>query len=185
MELTPEMIYRETIDGPWGPTTGSPLGARLCWQVNTARLIGDRIDATLVTPGMDWIRIGADGTRRQDLRVTLADEDGEVIMLSYDNALIRESPAFLAALGEGRETRFGDQYMRMVAQFDTGAARYRRLTQSLFIGEGRLAGPRTIEYRIHPSTGSTAWIEPPGSGGACTPTPAPDIGRNFPLSRIG
>ncbi|MBX7553553.1 DUF3237 family protein [Streptomyces sp. NPDC004232] len=149
MELVPEMIYRETIDGPWGPTTGSPLGARLCWQVNTARLIGERIDATLVTPGMDWIRLGADQVRRQDLRVTLADGDGEVIMLSYDNALIRESPAFLVALGEGRETRFGDQHMRMVAQFDTGAPQYRWLTQSLFVGEGRLAGPRTIEYQIY------------------------------------
>jgi hypothetical protein len=148
VELAQEMTYIETIDGPWGPTAGSPLGARLCWRVDTARLVGDRIDATLVTPGMDWIRLGPDGVRRQDLRVTLADDDGEVIMLSYDNALIRESPAFLAALAAGRETEFDDQYMRMVAQFDTGAARYRWLTRSLFLGEGRLAGPRTIEYRI-------------------------------------
>lgn len=149
MELVPEMIYRETIDGPWGPTTGSPSGPRLCWRVSTARLTGERIDATLVTPGMDWIRLGADRVRRQDLRVTLADDDGEVIMLSYDNALIRESPAFLDALAKGRETRFGDQYMRMVAQFDTGAPRYRWLTRSLFVGEGRLAGSHTIEYQIH------------------------------------
>ncbi|QHC23407.1 DUF3237 domain-containing protein [Streptomyces sp. GS7] len=149
MKLAREMIYSETIDGPWGPTTGSPLGERLCWRVNTARLVGERIDATLVTPGMDWIRLGTDQVRRQDLRVTLATDDGEVIMLSYDNALIRESPAFLAALSEGRETRFDDQYMRMVAQFDTGAPNYRWLTQSLFIGEGRLAGPRTIEYQIY------------------------------------
>jgi hypothetical protein len=71
MKLEPEMIYRETVDGPWGPTTGSPL----------------------------------------------------------------------------------------VAQFDTGAPQYRWLTQSLFVGEGlpprpvvgegRLAGPRTIEYQIY------------------------------------
>jgi hypothetical protein len=149
MELSQEMTYRETIDGPWGPTADSPLGARLCWRVDTARLVGERIDATLVTPGMDWIRLGPDGVRRQDLRVTLASDDGEVIMLSYDNALIRESPAFLAALADGRETEFDDQYMRMVAQFDTGAPQYRWLTQSLFVGEGRLAGPRTIEYQIY------------------------------------
>ena len=31
MHLEPEMTYTETIAGPWGPTTGSPLGARLCW----------------------------------------------------------------------------------------------------------------------------------------------------------
>ncbi len=37
----------------------------------------------------------------------------------------------------------------MVAQFDTGVSRYQWLTRSLFVGEGRLAGPRTIGYRIH------------------------------------
>jgi hypothetical protein len=58
MKLAQEMTYRETIDDPWGPTAGSPLGGRLCWRVDTARLVGERIDATLVTPGMDWIRRG-------------------------------------------------------------------------------------------------------------------------------
>lgn len=149
MRLVPEMTYRETIAGPWGPTIGSPLGARLCWQVSTARLVGDRIDATLLAPGMDWIRLGPDGVRRQDLRVTLGDEAGEVIMLSYDNAVIRENSTFLDALEQGRATSFGDQYMRMVPRFDAGAGRYDWLTRSLFVGEGRLTGPRAIEYAIY------------------------------------
>jgi hypothetical protein len=42
-----------------------------------------------------------------------------------------------------------EQYMRMVAQFDTGDSRYAWLTQSLFIGEGRLAGDHQIEYVIY------------------------------------
>src|SRR2546430_8134041 len=109
MRLVPEMTYRETIDGPWGPTRGAPLGVRLCWQVTTGRLRGNRIDASLVHPGMDWIRLGPDGVRRQDLRATLADADGEVIMMSYDHALIRESPAFLAALRDGTETAVAGQ----------------------------------------------------------------------------
>jgi Protein of unknown function (DUF3237) len=149
MRLVPEMTYRETIDGPWGPTTGSPLGVRLCWQVSTARLFGDRIDATLLMPGADWIRLGPDGVRRQDLRVTLGDAAGEVVMVSYDNALIRENSAFMTALTEGRETAFGDQYMRMVPRFDAGAGRYDWLTRSLFVAEGRMTGPRAIEYAIY------------------------------------
>jgi hypothetical protein len=148
VRLVPEMTYRETIDGPWGPTEGSPLGARLCWRVSTGRLLGERIDATLVSPGMDWIRLGPDGLRRPDLRAALADPDGEVIMFSYRNAVIRENPAFLDALRDGGETAFGDVYMRMAPTFDTGAGRYSWLTSSVFVGEGRLAGPRTIEYRI-------------------------------------
>jgi hypothetical protein len=27
MQLVHDMTYAETIDGPWGPTTGSPLGS--------------------------------------------------------------------------------------------------------------------------------------------------------------
>ena len=69
-------------------------------------------------------------------------------MMSYDDAVVRENPVFLGALRDGRETAFGDQYMRMAVRFDVGAARYRWLTQSLFVGEGRVAGPRTIEYAI-------------------------------------
>lgn len=63
-----EMTYWERIVGPLGSTTGSPHGYRLCWQVAEAKLRGRGIDATLATPGMDWIRLGSDGIRRQDLR---------------------------------------------------------------------------------------------------------------------
>ncbi len=51
-----EMTYAETIEGPLGPTSGSPLGERVCWQVTTATLRGPRIDATLAMLGTDWIR---------------------------------------------------------------------------------------------------------------------------------
>jgi hypothetical protein len=39
--------------------------------------------------------------------------------------------------------------MRMVMSFDTGAEKYAWLNKSLFIAEGRLAGPAEIEYAIY------------------------------------
>jgi hypothetical protein len=149
MRLVPEMTYHETIAGPWGPTGDSPLGARLCWSVTSATLRGARIDADLAMPGADWIRLGPDGIRRPDQRLTFQTAGGAIILLSYDQALIRESEAFLGALARGGETTTDDQYMRMVAHFDTGDARYAWLMQSLFIGEGRVAGDHQIEYTIH------------------------------------
>lgn len=149
MHLVPEMTYTETIAGPWGPTTGSPLGARLCWQVTEAALDGDRIRARLVMPGADWIRLGPDGIRRQDQRVTFGTDDGAVVMLRYDAGIIRESEAFVSALRDGTPTSFEAQYMRMIPEFDTGDPHYAWLTQHLFVGEGRLAGDHRIEYRIH------------------------------------
>jgi hypothetical protein len=145
MRLVPEMTYTETIDGPCGPTAGS----RLCWQVTAASLHGPCIDAQLVMPGADWMRLGPGALRRPDLRVTLGTADGAIILFSYDTALIRQSDGFLAALREGVPTAFDDQYMRMAARFDVSDGRYEWLTDSLFVGEGRLAGHRQIEYRIH------------------------------------
>ena len=53
IELEYEMTYCETIRGPLGPTTGSPLGDRVCWQIATAALRGPRITATASVPGTD------------------------------------------------------------------------------------------------------------------------------------
>ena len=102
IELEYEMTYAETIDGPVGPTTGSPAGERLCWQVTHATLDGPRIHATLAMAGIDWIRIGSDGIRRPDLRVQMMTDDGHPILFRYDVALIRSGPRFLAALAACR-----------------------------------------------------------------------------------
>ena len=144
-----EMTYTETIEGPLGPTAGSPHGERVCWQVRTATLRGPRIAATSSMPGTDWIRVGADGIRRPDLRAQLVTDDGELILFRYDLAVIRSSERFLAALAAGESTEFEDQYMRMSPQFEVGAGRYAWLCESLFLGCGRLTGPKAIAYGLY------------------------------------
>jgi hypothetical protein len=57
IDLEYEMTNAETIDGPLGPTTGSPLGERICWRVTTATVQGPRIDAT---PGDTGNRLDPD-----------------------------------------------------------------------------------------------------------------------------
>ena len=149
IELQYEMTYEETIAGPLGSTSGSPLGERLCWKVETARLHGERIDATLAMPGVDLMRVGPDGVRRPDLRAQLLTDDGELILFRYDVAVIRATPRFVTALEVGEATEFEDQYMRMAPVFEVGADRYAWLRESVFIGRGRLAGPLAITYEIY------------------------------------
>jgi hypothetical protein len=149
IELEYEMTYAETIEGPLGPTAGSPVGERLCWQVRTATLRGPRITAASSMPGTDWIRLGADGIRRPDLRAQLVTDDGELILFRYDLAVIRSSERFLAALAAGEATEFEDQYMRMSPQFEVGAGPYAWLCESLFLGRGRLTGPNAIAYELY------------------------------------
>lgn len=149
IELQYEMTYEETIAGPVGTTGGSPMGERVCWTVETGRLHGPRIDATLAMPGVDLMRVGPDGIRRPDLRAQLLTHDGALILFRYEVAVIRASERFLAALGAGEATEFEDQYMRMAPQFEVGNDRYAWLRESLFIGRGRLTGPRAIAYEIY------------------------------------
>ena len=119
------------------------------WKIAEASLDGPRIHATLAMAGTDWIRVGSDGVRRQDQRVQFVTDDGAVILLRYDTGLIRGDQAFLDALQNGEETGPGDQYMFMVPEFEVGSDRYDWLTRSLFLAQGRLAGPKQIEYAVH------------------------------------
>ena len=149
IELEYDMTYAEAIEGPIGSTGGSPVGERLCWQVTAARLLGPRIDATLAGPGLDWIRLGGDGIRRQDLRAHLRTSEGDLILLRYDVALIRPTERFLSALAAGQATAFEDQYMRIAPQFEVGPGRHAWLGESLFLGRGRLTARKAIEYEIY------------------------------------
>ena len=110
---------------------------------------GPRIDATLGMPGTDWIRLGPDGIRRQDLRAQLVTADNELILFSYDVALIRPSQRFLTALASGEATTFDDQYMRIAPEFEVAAGRYAWLGESLFVGRGRLTGPNAIAHEVY------------------------------------
>jgi hypothetical protein len=143
------MTYRETIEGPLPSTKGAPLGERLCWQISAATLSGPRISASLAMPGMDWMRLSSAGVRRQDLRVPLLADNGTTILLHYDTGIIRATSAFLNALSTGGTTDWPDQYMRIIPEFDVGPDSYAWLNHRLFIAEGRVWGPKEIEYAIY------------------------------------
>jgi Protein of unknown function (DUF3237) len=142
-----EMTFAERIEGPLGPTTGSH--ARLCWKIAEATLTGPRIRARLAVPGTDWIRVEPGGIRRPDQRAQFLTDDGTLILMHYDAAVIRGDEEFSRALAAGRETTFADQYMCMTPQFDVSDDTCDWLTQNLFIGRGRLAGPKRIEYELY------------------------------------
>ena len=148
MKLEPEMTYRFKVRGPLAATEGSPVGAREYWEMTEGTLTGDRIRARIAMPGGDWMVVSADRFGRPDVRVQFVTDDDATILLHY-TGLVERTEAFKKAVAEGTATGWSDQYMRMAMRFDTGAAKYRWLGESLFIAEGRLAGPKEIEYRIY------------------------------------
>ena len=148
MTLERVMTYRVKTTGSQGPLTGSPLGEHQYWTVSEAELEGPEIHARLAAPGMDWLRIGTDGFWRPNVRALFETDDQQLIWLHY-TGLVQQTEAFRAAAGANRATEWGDQYMRLTLQFDTGAEKYRWLNTRLFVAAGRLLGTGHIEYSVH------------------------------------
>ena len=147
-ELRHEITYRFRVRGPLAATEGAPGGTREYWEMTEGTLMGARINARIAMPGGDWMSLSADRFGRPDVRVQFVTDDGAVMLLHYAG-LVERTVAFRKAAEQGDETDWGDQYMRMNMRFDTGAENYCWLNESLFIAEGRLAGPQEIEYRIY------------------------------------
>ena len=147
MGLEPEMMYRVTTTEPSEPTTGSPRGVRQFWQVSQAILSGPRINARLFAAGVDWMSMSTDGFWRPDVRVQFITDEDAVILMHY-TGLVQQTKAFTAAAENDAETSWSEQYMRLAVDFDTGAAAYQWLTQSLFVAAGRFLGTGHIEYAV-------------------------------------
>jgi hypothetical protein len=148
MSLEPEFAYRVTTADPLPSTAGSPFGSRIYWTVTDAVLEGPRLNARLAAPGMDWMAASDDGFWRPDVRAAFLTQDGATIFMHY-TGLVQQTDRFIAAAEANRPTAWEDQYMRLILNFETGAADYKWLTQSLFVAAGRLLGTGRIEYAVH------------------------------------
>jgi Protein of unknown function (DUF3237) len=148
LKLTHEMTFHLTVSGPLGSTKGAPGGERICWEMTSGTLEGPRIHGKIARPGSDWMNVSPDGFWRPDVHISFITNDGALVLLHY-TGLVQQSEAFIRAAEDGRATDWDAQYMRMAMWFETGAAQYAWLNQSLFLAQGRLAGNKRIEYRIY------------------------------------
>ena len=146
--LEQEMTYSVKTTKPLQPTTGSPRAVIQYWQVSEAQLAGKRIRAELAATGIDWMRVGADGFWRPDVRAQFITADGAVVLMHY-TGLVEQTERFKAAAEANRATEWDEQYMRLSITFDTGDARYGWLNKSLFVAAGRLLGTGRIEYAVY------------------------------------
>ena len=62
------------------------------------------------------MRVSDDWFWRPDVRLALRTDDGAAVTLRY-TGLVEQTPAFMKAATEDRETTWEQQYMRMVLQF--------------------------------------------------------------------
>jgi hypothetical protein len=142
------LTYRFSIRGPLGSTEGSPHGTRQYWEMTEGTLTGEGLRASIAMPGGDWYIASPDGFGRPDVRVQLQTDDGALILMSY-TGLVEQTDAFVNAATNDQPTGWDDQYMRFAVRFETGAVKYRRLNESLFVARGHLLGTTELEYEIY------------------------------------
>ena len=142
MEFVREFDYHATLKPP------VTFGSRMFLEVAEGRATGDRLTGTLLSGGGDWIVLGADGWGQLDVRGQLVTDDGAFVYMYY-TGLLELNEKVMSAIATGAATDWPDQYFRTTPRFETGDERYRWLTTSLFVSEGRLMAGGGVEYRVH------------------------------------
>ncbi|SNS21992.1 Protein of unknown function [Geodermatophilus saharensis] len=145
--LVPEFDYHADVEPhPVGP---GPFGNRLEGTITAGEMSGERLKATVVGGGADWLLVGPDGFARLDVRTTVRTVDGAHVYVQY-TGIWEMTPAVLALMDGGdTPTQFGEGYFITTPRLETGDERYAWVNQTVFVAEGRLVpGPR-VEYRVY------------------------------------
>src|SRR5256885_16809383 len=74
--------------------TGTPVGNRVIFEVESGSLDGERIRAKLKgAAAADWLAVGPDGTGTIDVRVLVETDDGALVFIQYQGRVDSNSPS--------------------------------------------------------------------------------------------
>jgi hypothetical protein len=124
----------------------SPAGMRRTFVVVGGTVEGSRIRARILPGGGDWVRVGADGILRLDVRNTYETDDGALIHVAY-HGIIDATSETLGRLAQGETLGADELYFRTAPLYETGAERYSFLNRLQAIAVGALA-PNEVRYQV-------------------------------------
>lgn len=123
-----------TLEKPHLPGKTS-FGNRKIIRVIGGKLQGNKLNATVVPGGDDWITVREDGTIIQNVRILLETDDNALILMTYRG--IRTGPKeVLARLDKGEEVNPDEYYFRTSPIFETADSRYDWLNSRIFVSNG-------------------------------------------------
>ena len=140
------MTYRADLKAPTA-VGATPAGNRQIFDVTGGQFEGPRLKGKILPSGGDWLLIGPDGFGRLDVRATFETDDGALVYMQYFGVL-EMNEKVVAALAEGMETQYGDNYFMTQPRFETGDERYAWLNSIVAVAEGRTL-PSAVEYRVY------------------------------------
>ncbi|MGE2734358.1 DUF3237 domain-containing protein [Mycolicibacterium vaccae] len=126
---------------------GTADGVRLTFVIAAGSVSGPALRGELLPGGGDWLRVGADGVGRVDVRATIRSHDGALIHFR-SGGVIKIPPDGFRLLDDGHPLPFAATYVRTTPVFETADERYSWLGGVVAVGYNVLS-PNHVDYRIY------------------------------------
>ncbi|HSG76248.1 MAG TPA: DUF3237 domain-containing protein [Burkholderiales bacterium] len=124
----------------------APVGRRRLDRLDKGHFKGPKVQAEMLTGGMDILLGGADGAVRPDVRLILKLDDGEILLIQYRG--VRHAPAeVMQRIGKGERVPPGEYYLRTSLVFETASKKYGWLNRIVGVGVGRRE-PSAVFYDV-------------------------------------
>lgn len=125
-----------------------PIGDRLLiFNVEGAEFSGPRLNAKVIPPSGDWIKVEANGNWKLDVRLILETDKGEHIYCYYTGVL-KSSEELSARIAKGDSIPGDEMYFRSTPYFQTSAADYLWLNDIVCVGSMREFGGGQAVYDV-------------------------------------
>lgn len=114
----------------------TPAGNRRVFTVSGGEFAGDRLRGEVLSQGgSDLLLARVDGTSRQDVRLLLRTDDGELILMTY-GGVRHASPEVNSRIAQGVWVNSSEYYLRTAPFFETSSPKYAWLNKIVSVGIG-------------------------------------------------
>jgi hypothetical protein len=124
----------------------APVGKRRLDRLDKGHFKGPKVQAAMLTGGMDILLGGADGAVRPDVRLILKLDDGEILLIQYRG--VRHAPAeVMQRIAKGERVPPTEYYLRTSLVFETASKKYGWMNRIVGVGVGRRE-PTAVFYDV-------------------------------------
>jgi hypothetical protein len=124
----------------------APVGKRRLDRLDKGHFKGPKVQAEMLTGGMDILLGGADGAVRPDVRLILKLDDGEILLIQYRG--VRHAPAeVMQRIAKGERVPPTEYYLRTSLVFETASKKYGWMNRIVGVGVGRRE-PTAVFYDV-------------------------------------
>ena len=125
----------------------SAVGLRRLDRLDKGHFKGPRLNAEVLTGGMDLLLGGGDGALRPDVRIALKLDDGEILLIQY-RGVRHGPPEVMQRIARGDQVQPHEYYLRTALVFETASKKYDWLNRIVGVGVGRRE-PAAVVYDVH------------------------------------